>query len=447
LGFVYSPKLFGRDRITVIRAGYGIFYDQILGAVVSQSRNVYPSFFTLNFGGGPFSSTQTDLPLELFNPVTTSFGNLLIPIVSPGSLNRLNPQLPLSTLLTGLASAFPTAISPTLPARGLQMPSAQHYAVTFEQQLARNLVLSTAYVGTQGRHLLRFTTPNLGPALNLVPTILNTIRFPQFDMPFFLGRGATPARPTLGLGAVNIFETTATSQYDAFQVQLRGRFHQSFEYQTSYTLSSARDDVSDVFDLAGAFALPQNSSTLAGEWSASNFDARHRLAFNFIYTFGSSYPSSRAARILLSGLKIAGTGRLQTGQPFTVNSTIDVNQDGNLTDRLDNTNGLVVTGNARQPLILTTNNPLSLLAPFGQDGAIHRNTFRAGGLVQLDLAISKNFVISKDKFLTFRVEVFNFLDRTNFGVPNRFLEAPGFGQSSNTTTPGSRAQVSLKYDF
>ena len=211
--------------------------------------------------------------------------------------------------------------------------------------------------------------------------------------------------------------------------------------------SSARDDVSDVFDLAGAFALPQNSRTFAGEWSASNFDARHRLAFNFIYTFASKYPNSGTAKMLLSGLRIAGTGRLQTGQPFTVNSTIDVNQDGNLTDRLNTTDGLVVTGNARQPLILTTNNPLTLLAPFGQDGAIHRNTFRAGGLVQLDLAISRNFVISKDKFLTFRVEIFNLLNRTNFGVPNRFLEAPGFGQSSNTTTPGRRAQISVKYAF
>ena len=51
IGLAYSPNLFGRaGRTTIMRAGYGLFYDQILGAVVSQSRNVFPSFLTLNLG-------------------------------------------------------------------------------------------------------------------------------------------------------------------------------------------------------------------------------------------------------------------------------------------------------------------------------------------------------------------------------------------------------------
>src|SRR5688572_31393051 len=48
--FPYTT-LFRSDRVTVFRGGFGIFYDQILGAVVSQSRNVFPRFVTLNFGG------------------------------------------------------------------------------------------------------------------------------------------------------------------------------------------------------------------------------------------------------------------------------------------------------------------------------------------------------------------------------------------------------------
>ncbi len=113
LGLAYSPKPFGPDRVTVLRAGYGVFYDQILGAVVSQSRNVFPSFFTLNFGGGPLASIVNDFPLALFNPVTTSLGNLQIPIVLPGTINRLNPQLPLSTFITSVRTTFPNAVSPT----------------------------------------------------------------------------------------------------------------------------------------------------------------------------------------------------------------------------------------------------------------------------------------------------------------------------------------------
>jgi hypothetical protein len=84
---------------------------------------------------------------------------------------------------------------------------------------------------------------------------------------------------------------------------------------------------------------------------------------------------------------------MNSGQPFTVNSIFDVNLDGNLTDRLNTTSGLVRTGNRQQPLLLTVA-PATLLAPVGSNGAVTRNTFRAGGLVELDLAASKRVQIS-----------------------------------------------------
>lgn len=449
IGVVYSPVLFGPDRITVLRAGFGIFYDQILGAVVSQSRNAFPSFFTLNFGGGPFTTIDQDFPLESFNPATISFGNLQIPIVMPGTLNRLNPQLPLPTLLSNLLAIFPSAISPTLPARELEMPAAQHYALTVEQQLNRSLIVAAAYVGTRGRNLLRFSTPNLGPALNVVPTVLNVrpdVRLGA-SLPEFLGRATSPARGNTSLGGITLFETTGNSRYNGLQLQIRGRFRSSLQYQASYTLSSARDDVSDVFDLAGAYALPQNSRTLSGEIGPANFDVRHRLSYNLNYILPAMRGSSRIARVVLGGMQIAGTGQFQTGQPFTVNSTIDVNQDGNLTDRLNAMNGLAVTGDGRQPLALTTANTLSMLAPFGQDGVIGRNTFRAANFLDLDLALMKKFAISSNGALTLRVELFNFLDRPNFAIPVRLLEASSFGQATSTLTPGRRVQFSLKYSF
>jgi hypothetical protein len=144
---------------------------------------------------------------------------------------------------------------------------------------------------------------------------------------------------------------------------------------------------------------------------------------------------------------VLSTGQFQTAQPFTVNSTIDVNLDGNLTDRLNTIQGLVVTGNGRQPLGLTTTNTLTLLAPFGQDGSIGRNTFRAARLLQLDLAVLKRLSWSSGKSLTLRADIFNLPNRTNFAIPVRFLEAPSFGQATNTVTPGRRVQLSLKYTF
>lgn len=450
VGVAYAPNPFGAERVTVFRAGFGIFYDQILGAVVSQSRNVFPRFVTLNFGGlNPsfedfliFSNpSRTELPIS-----SARVG----PIRMPGSLNTLNPELSLSRLLAVISFDSPSALSATLPARRLETPAAYHYAFTAEQQLNAQTVASVAYVGTQGRHLLRFTTPNLGPGLTIAPTSLvifqDNVPIPNLPIPAFRGQGIIPARRVNSVGAINIFETTANSRYDALQLQVRGRLKKSLLYQAAYTFSKATDDVSDVFDLAGAAALPQNSLTFAGERGSANFDVRHRFTYNFIYSFAAS-GGSPASRLFLKGLQLAGTGRLRTGQPFTVNSIIDVNLDGNLTDRLDNTDGIVVTGDRSRPLRLTMDNPSGLLAPFGQDGMVGRNTFRAGAIMEFDLALHKKFIISGRQNLIFRADIFNLFNRANFGIPVRFLEAPGFGQATNTVTPGRRVQLALKYSF
>ena len=450
ISVAYSPHFFGPGRLTSFRAGYGIFYDQILGAVVSQSRNVFPTFLTLNFGGlnaslsGPTGVTV----LTFVNPARTSVrvGTRRFPLGLPGSLGQLNPNVPLAGLLSFLSGAFPSAVGATLPARRLETPMAHHFTFTFEQQLGHDLVVSAAYVGTVGRHLLRFTTPNLGPASTLVPGTFDVFQ-ERFAVPQVFGRVRSPARPVGGLGAINQFETTARSRYDSLQLQARGRLRRSLQYQASYTLSRAVDDVSDVFDLAGAFVLPQNSLTFSGERGPANFDARHRLTYQFIYDVPPVTGYGRAMRVALDKLQVSGTGSFRTGQPFTVNSLIDVNLDGNLTDRLDNTQGLVVTGSRRQPLQLTAADTLSLLAPFGQDGRVKRNTFRAGSVLELDLSVIKRISVSAAKSFDLRLDIFNFINRANFGVPVRFLEAPGFGRAAETVTPGRRVQFALKYSF
>lgn len=446
VGVAYSREWFGRNRLTVLRAGYGIFYDQILGAVVSQSRNVFPTFLTLNFGGGP---SFGQFPLTLDNPSRQSIGVVgvgFVPLVIPTTINRYNPQVPLSTLFTLIENVFPSALGATLPARHLEIPSARHYTFSFEQQLRRNLTFAAAYAGTKGLNLLRFTSPNLGPALSLGLTSFSVDQR-EFPIPVVFGRVNSPARPVAGIGAVNQFETTATSKYDSLQLQLRGRLPRSLQYQVAYTLSKAKDDVSDVFDLAGAFVLPQNSSNLSAEYGSANFDVRHQFSYEFMFDIPRIQKGSRLFKQVFNGFAISGTGRFLSAQPFTVNSTIDVNLDGNPTDRLNTTQGLITTGNRQQPLALATANTLSLLAPFGQDGAIGRNTFRSGSIINVDLAVSRRWNIGGTQSLLFRTDIFNLPNRSNFGIPVRLLEASSFGEAVNTVTPGRRVQFALKYSF
>ncbi|MCY7375557.1 MAG: TonB-dependent receptor [Pyrinomonadaceae bacterium] len=172
LGVSYSPNLFGTTRTSVFRVGYGIFYDQILGAVVSQSRNVFPTFLTTNFGG---INVIGESFLGYLNPtrpergVSTPTGEF-ISLRAPGTINTLNPAINFTDLFDYLRTFFPNAINATLPSANLKMPMAHHYSFVYEQQLNSHYTVSIGYIGTSAENLLRFTTPNLGPSLTVAPT-------------------------------------------------------------------------------------------------------------------------------------------------------------------------------------------------------------------------------------------------------------------------------------
>lgn len=449
IAFAYSPRVAG-DRLTVIRAGYGIFYDQILGAVVSQSRSVFPTFITADFAGGGFGTQFGEL--FGFNPAI---------LVQSGQLNRADLSGLTLQQFVQLVNLFSTGspntsgIAPTLPAKQLQTPMAHHYAATLEQQLGGDTVLSVGYVGTLGRNLLRLTTPNLGPNAFIVPTAVNAFSLTTDLYGFALPPGSrfdpttgniTGGRPAPGLGAISLYQTVASSRYDGLQAQVRGRYKLLSGFQANYTFSKSTDDASDMFDLAGAPALPQNSFTFAGERSPSNFDVRHRVAYDYIIDLSDWGRRTSFTHAVFNGLEVAGTGIFETGQPFTVNSINDVNLDGNLTDRLNSTAGIVVTGDRAQPLRLTVD-PATLLAPIGQDGTVPRNSFRAGNVWVTNVAVIKAFRVSEQTKLVFRTEAFNLFNRANYGIPVRFLEAPGFGRATDTLTPGRRIQFGLKVLF
>jgi hypothetical protein len=61
--------------------------------------------------------------------------------------------------------------------------------------------------------------------------------------------------------------------------------------------------------------------------------------------------------------------------------------------------------------------------------------------------VLKTLAISGEHKLSVRADIFNLIDRANFGVPVRFLEAVGFGRAVQTITPARRIQIGLKYSF
>jgi hypothetical protein len=496
IGVAYSPF-----PDTAIRGGFGMFYDQILGAVVSQSRNVFPTFTNVNFGGGAFAGNSAVVQGDgtiysnfslfnprdaIFDPVTLRVCNVAdvrsgtnslcslsrsILLVQPGTLNTINPALTQQQLQAAFSDIFRTfppgsLFGTTLPTRRLDTPFSYQYSLGIEQRIFGNTFVTVAYVGTMGRHLLRFTTPNQGgnfvtkiAGFTFDPGCQGTPQTQSFCVPVALGAftrqlpsgqivSLSQPRPVENAGAISQFETTARSRYDSLQIELRGRFSSRLQYRVNYVFGEVKDDVSDVFDLAGAFALPQNSLTFAGEYAPANFDVRHRFTYSAFLDTPEMRNQSDAVRYLLGGWRVAGTGRYSSGQPFTVNTIVDRNQDGNLTDRLNNRNFITVTDDRRQPLVLDDNFVLSqMLAPSGQDGAEPRNSFRAGSILELDMSFAKRFPVKESQSFEFRTDIFNFIDRANFGIPVRILQFPGFGRAVDTVTPGRRIQFMVRYIF
>ncbi|HEX6183132.1 MAG TPA: hypothetical protein VFZ44_04405 [Pyrinomonadaceae bacterium] len=54
---------------------------------------------------------------------------------------------------------------------------------------------------------------------------------------------------------------------------------------------------------------------------------------------------------------------------------------------------------------------------------------------------------AEGQYLLLRTEVFNALNRANFGLPVRVIGAPGFGSSVETATPARMIQFVVKYQF
>lgn len=458
VGFAFDPSNKGE---TVIRGGFGVYSGQFQGIVLSQSRNAFPNFLPLNFATFAPRHDVTDQQF-LFNPSNPILGQLdpALAFINPGTLNTLRAGNPISLLVNQLSAARRFSIPPTvlgldlvLPQSRLSPPYAYQYGIIMERRLFGDYYVSASYVGTRGVKLLRVNTPDLGTNNSRVD-INNVGVLGQTRFPYFTG-SELPAQSSVISEAFTIartrFESSGSSIYNSIQLELRRRYVDRFQLGSALTYSHSLDNASDFFDNAGAFALPQNSLRNS-EKAPSNFDVRWRWVTHFLYDAPWDIPFvRRTSGKGLGGWQIAGILTAQTGQPFTVNSAFDINRDGNLTDRLDNTGGLVTEpaeGDASIRLRLAPGvNPQSLLAADGKDGSVGRNTFRAPGIFTFDLSVVKNFNFNERHKFHFGAEFLNLFNRTHFAIPERILESPAFGKSVRTIIPARRIQLKFKYSF
>jgi hypothetical protein len=392
-GFAFRP--FANDK-TVIRGGFGIFYDLGSGTDASVSGL---------FRGIPFRQTQT-------------FTN------TPTQLVATYPDpYPATSVAVGGYTPYGVAYD-------LKTPGVQQWSFGVEHELKRDLVFEVTYLGSKGSHLfesydINQPTPGAGAIQSRRP-------YPQW-------------------GPITWVDPVGNSDYQSLSARLERRYSNGLSLLMSYTYSHSIDEdpMNDSGDGEVAIMNPLNIAANRGD---SPFDIRQRLVTSLVYelpfgshrAFGSNLP--RYLRAPISGWETTAIATEQTGPPFTVITSKDISNTGAA-------NRPFVIGD---PVLA---NPIptdwfnaaafNITLPtgtyaYGNEG---RNNLRAGGIQNLDFGLFRNFTLTERFALQFRSELFNITNHPNFGLPVNDVSSSSVGRVTQTSTTSRDVQFALKLVF
>ncbi len=381
VGVAWSPAyegglgklLFGGPNKSIIRAGYGLYFDQVLVGIFEQAAFATPAF-SPNFSN---SSTGTGAGVVTFDNPTAG--------VAPGTFGNRNL----------------VAIDPDY-----QTPESQVWSIGIQREIFKNAVIDLSYVGTKGDKLVRRRNVNfISPTLALQAGASAT------------GVGNTSAyRPFIGYGTVTWQETAAKSRYHGFLSSFNYRLENGFTITLAYTFSKSLTDSTNDRDAIDEPQNPQNPS----EYALARTDRPHIFSASYVYElpfFRSS--DNKLARLLLGGYQISGITQIESGAPIpriavadTINGTRGLypnlvgDPNGGLAGTIDPVTGL--------PFIY---DPTAFAAPaIGTFGNAPRSFGRLPMRNQTNLAISKQFYFNKERtaYLQLRAESFNLFNTTQF---------------------------------
>jgi hypothetical protein len=433
VSFAYTPhfwsSLFGRDK-TVLRGGFGMFYDNIFTNIVDNT--------------GASSPNAVSKSITSVVNATNLRGT---PGLS-GQFSALNPTPSQNVAVTSIVD-------------NIIAPETYQWNFDIERELGAKFVLTTSYVGTRGVHLL--VNDQFNPINPLTGLRVNPLR-----------------------NSWTIRTNGGDSIYHALDVKLDRRFSKGLLLRTSYTFSKLIDTGSEVFTTTGNSSFPMNLSNRALDRGLSAFDRRHRVVVTYIYDIpkfrNDGNFGARALGHVVNGWQIAGTAAYQTGAPYTVSNGFDQNGDGTASDRpfLANAsadplawaivnpaggfcdgatqlsrgicvpflNGTWDQHGSANPLnwtgtAITASNIHWLVPAVGTGlGTLGRNTFSVPGRQDWTFGVQRNINLHSERHqLVVRMEMLNPFNHPNTGNPLStnlsgvsFFNLPGSTVCSNLTT-------------
>ncbi len=376
LAYNVTPK-------TVIRAGFGIFY-----AFAMQTSNDSPA------KNPPFS----------------------------GSLQASNNAADFDSALP-ISAGFPAARPALYPIAGLgwiyyprdfKTNGANEWNINVQRELIANTVLTVAYVGMKGSHIL--VTDNINEAIP--------------------GPGAVASRrPYPNLGDGTAVGPWGDSIYHSMQTTVQRRFSSGFSALAAWTWSHSIDDSSGT----GSEGV-QTPYDLHLNRGNSTFDLRHNVVLSWTYElpFGKGKPllpnASGPLQWMVGGWQLNSIDSFQSGTPFTVtmnSSLLNAGSGGQWPNRIG-------SGVLANPTISQWFDPTAFVSPgnyvYGNAG---RNILVGPRTTQFDVSMFKSFAFSADQVrrAQFRAEVFNLLNTPQFNNPNASIGNLSVGQITSAGQP------------
>lgn len=403
VGFAYD--LHGDGR-TVIRGGFGMFFERV------QGNDVYNA--ALN---PPFAYQPSATNVYFSDPHTSALTGATTTQSFPSTLTNLSYRYP--------------------------NPGTAMFSGGVQRQLAPSIVGVLQYAGSTGWHQsddrsintlpLGSATDNYAARQGVANGSLNANLYRQFP----------------GYSTITQEENTTNFSYNSLQIGMRMENRHNLTLGLAYTYSHEIDEVS--LDL-NALSNPFNSSYDRG---SGTLDRRHNFNANYIYNFPFFNRSSNAlARNTLGGWTYSGIVVAESGTPQSITySGPDVlGLGGGTTNRPDLVNGKV--SYVRKGL--TWFNPASFAAPLAPWAGGTNQGFGNAGKDAVVLPGQFNFNMSLFKNITFRseglptlqlrFESFNTFNHTQFNGIDSSSADGNFGQLTSAYD-GRRLQLGAKFSF